>query len=184
MKTWQTFCGVAPEVAIASNTTLGLSPPLLTTGLLLASCVVYATENDLDSRSYRIPIGIQWLWTLILFIGLLFLPESPRYFVKKGNIKKAQATLARVRGQLEDSKYIRQELAEIVANHEYELHIIGTVDSGNLNVVKAQISSICIYIAFFASTWGPEAWVVTGEMFPLPIRGTSSPVLNLLTSNI
>lgn len=38
----------------------------ITIGLLLASCVVYATENQLDSRSYRIPIGIQWLWALIL----------------------------------------------------------------------------------------------------------------------
>jgi MFS family permease len=38
----------------------------LTIGLLLASCVTYATENLLDSRSYRIPIGIQWVWAIIL----------------------------------------------------------------------------------------------------------------------
>jgi len=30
---------------------------------------------------------------------------------------------------------------------------------------------VCIYIAAFASTWGPVAWVVTGEIFPLAIRG-------------
>lgn len=28
----------------------------------------------------------------------------------------------------------------------------------------------CIYIFFFASTWGPLAWVVTGEIFPLQVR--------------
>lgn len=28
----------------------------------------------------------------------------------------------------------------------------------------------CLYIAFFAATWGPAAWVVTGEIYPLPIR--------------
>jgi len=27
-----------------------------------------------------------------------------------------------------------------------------------------------IYIFFFASSWGPVAWVVTGEMFPLKVR--------------
>lgn len=58
-------------------------------------------------------------------IGLLLLPESPRYFVKCGDYSKAQATLARVRGQPESSEYIKQELAEIVANHEYEKNIIG-----------------------------------------------------------
>jgi len=28
----------------------------------------------------------------------------------------------------------------------------------------------CIYIFFFASSWGPVAWVVTGELFPLKVR--------------
>jgi SP family sugar:H+ symporter-like MFS transporter len=53
---------------------------------------------------------------------------------------------------------------------EFIVAIIGTIDGGNANVVKAQISFICIYIFFFASTWGPGAWVVVGEMFSLPIR--------------
>jgi len=38
----------------------------ITLGLLLASCVVYGTENFPDSRSYRIPIAIQWVWALVL----------------------------------------------------------------------------------------------------------------------
>jgi hypothetical protein len=32
------------------------------------------------------------------------------------------------------------------------------------------IAFICLYIFFFATTWGPVAWVVIGEAFPLPIR--------------
>ena len=56
----------------------------ITVGMLLASCVSYATENRTDSASYRIPIAIQFLWAIILAGGLFFLPESPRYFVKKG----------------------------------------------------------------------------------------------------
>lgn len=56
----------------------------ITIGILLANCVVYATQNRLDTGSYRIPIAVQFLWALILGVGLVFLPESPRYFVKKG----------------------------------------------------------------------------------------------------
>lgn len=38
----------------------------ITIGILLANCVVYATENRLDTGSYRIPIGVQFAWALIL----------------------------------------------------------------------------------------------------------------------
>lgn len=50
---------------------------------------------------------------------------------------------------------------------EFICAIIGVTDGSNQNAVKAQIALICIYIFFFASTWGPGAWVVslsvTGE---------------------
>lgn len=96
----------------------------ITIGLMLASCVDYGTQNRTDSGSYRIPIGLQLAWALILAVGLFLLPESPRYFVKKGQLDKAAEVLSRVRGQPQDSDYIQQELAEIVANHEYEMQLI------------------------------------------------------------
>ncbi|KAI2363854.1 hypothetical protein LOY91_005830 [Ophidiomyces ophidiicola] len=252
----------------------------ITVGLLLASCVNYGTQNRTDSGSYRIPIALQMLWALILAIGLFLLPESPRYFVKKNNFDRAKSALASLRGQSVDSEYIQQELAEIIANHEYELQVVphhsyfsswlncfrgsltnpasnlrrtilgislqmmqqwtgvnfifyfgttffqslGTIDDPFLiglittlvnvcstpvsfwaierigrrplliwgacgmficefivaimgvtvgdrpEAVKAMIAFICIYIFFFASTWGPGAWVVIGEIYPLPIR--------------
>lgn len=252
----------------------------ITIGLMLASCVVYATQNRQDSGSYRIPIALQMLWAILLAAGLATLPESPRYYVKRGNLDKAANSLSRLRGQNQDSELIQQELAEIVANHEYELQVIpqgsyfsswancfkgslfksnsnlrltilgtslqmmqqwtgvnfvfyfgtrffedlgtisnpflismittivnvvstpisfyiierlgrrtillwgalgmvicqfivaivGTVDGDNPTAVQAMIAFICIYIFFFATTWGPGAWVVIGEIFPLPVR--------------
>lgn len=96
----------------------------ITIGILLANCVVYATQNRDDTGSYRIPIAIQFLWAIILAIGLFLLPESPRYFVKKGRIDDAAKALASVRGQPIESEYIQDELAEIIANHEYELSVV------------------------------------------------------------
>ncbi|KAH8916777.1 MFS general substrate transporter, partial [Atractiella rhizophila] len=86
----------------------------ITIGILLASCVTYATERRDDSGSYRIPICIQFAWGLILGIGLFFLPDSPRFYVKHGDIEKGREVLARLRGQPADSEYIELELAEIV----------------------------------------------------------------------
>jgi len=55
---------------------------------------------------------------------------------------------------------------------EYIVAIVGvTVSSTNIAGQHVLIAFVCIYIAFFASTWGPIAWVVIGEIFPLNIRG-------------
>ncbi|KAG4439880.1 hypothetical protein IFR05_004656 [Cadophora sp. M221] len=93
----------------------------LTTGLLLAAIVNNATQNRNDSGSYRIPVAIQALWALILAGGLLYLPETPRYYVKKGNEAKAIASLGRLRRLPITSPTLRNELNEIIANHQYEL---------------------------------------------------------------
>jgi MFS family permease len=59
---------------------------------------------------------------------------------------------------------------------QYIVGIIGVTvgqDKGkdtNKAAVSAMIAFICINISMFASTWGPCAWVVIGEIFPLPIR--------------
>jgi sugar porter (SP) family MFS transporter len=270
----------------------------ITIGIMLASIVVYATKGRDDTGSYRIPIAIQFPWAIILGGGLLFLPDSPRYLVKKGNLPAAVNALARVRGQPEDSVYVQTELAEIVANEEYERALIpsttwygswancfkgglwesksnlrrtilgtslqmmqqwtgvnfifyystpflqstGAIEdsflmsliftlvnvcstplsfwtverfgrrsilivgafgmlvcqfivgiigvtvgfnhthpapteanpdatiANNISAVNAQVAFIAIFIFWFASTWGPGAWVVIGEIFPLPIR--------------
>lgn len=257
----------------------------ITIGIFLANCVTYATQNRPDTGAARIPIAVQMLWALILGSGLMLLPESPRFYVKRGKIEAARQTLARLRSQPPESEYVEQELSEIIANHEYELKLIpssswfgswmncfrgslrnpnsnlrrtilgtsmqmmqqwtgvnfifyygtgffknlGTIQNpflislvttlvnvcstpisfwtvehlgrrmiliygaigmcicefivaimgtatANANgvspapVTSAMIAFICIYIFFFASTWGPAAWVVIGEIFPLPIR--------------
>jgi sugar porter (SP) family MFS transporter len=54
---------------------------------------------------------------------------------------------------------------------EYIVAIVGvTVSQDNLAGQRVLIAFVCIYIAFFASTWGPIAWVITGEIFPLQVR--------------
>jgi len=53
---------------------------------------------------------------------------------------------------------------------EFICAIMGVAKGDDPNVVKGQIALICIYIFFFASTWGPGAWVCIGEIFPIPIR--------------
>ncbi|KAH8724824.1 glucose transporter-like protein [Phaeosphaeriaceae sp. PMI808] len=54
---------------------------------------------------------------------------------------------------------------------QYIVAITGTVaGTTDLPSQRASIAFVCIYIFFFASSWGPVAWVVTGELFPLKAR--------------
>jgi MFS family permease len=54
---------------------------------------------------------------------------------------------------------------------QYVVAITGTVaGTTDLSAQRAAIAFVCIYIFFFASSWGPVAWVVTGELFPLKAR--------------
>lgn len=54
---------------------------------------------------------------------------------------------------------------------EFIVAIVGvTIPASNLAGQRVLIAFVCIYIAFFASTWGPIAWVIVGEIFPLQVR--------------
>jgi hypothetical protein len=95
----------------------------ITIGLLLASIVGNATKDRQDTGCYRIPIAVQFAWAIILFSGLLVLPETPRYYIKKGKHAEAARALAKLRRLSIDHPAIEEELAEITANHEYELSL-------------------------------------------------------------
>ncbi|KAK1148908.1 hypothetical protein N8T08_007580 [Aspergillus melleus] len=231
----------------------------ITIGMLIANRMVYGSQDRDDTGSY---------------------PESARYFVKKGKLDDAAKSLSFIREQPVTSEYIRNELAEIVANHEYEslvspekgyinswvvcfkgpitkpssnirrtlvgagiqgmqqlsgmnfifyygttffqqlgtisdpflislvttlvnvvctplafwtierfgrrpllvyggfsmfimqyiIGAVGTAQPDNETAVRGMIAVICFQIFFYATTWGPAAWVVVGETFSLPIR--------------
>ena len=51
---------------------------------------------------------------------------------------------------------------------EYIVAIVGvTTPTTNQSAQKSLVAFVCIYIFFFAASWGPCAWVVTGELYPL-----------------
>ncbi|KAH9978312.1 MFS monosaccharide transporter [Russula compacta] len=54
---------------------------------------------------------------------------------------------------------------------EYFIAIIGSATkASNRSAQSAEVALLCFYIGFFASTWGPITWVITGEIFPLRVR--------------
>ncbi|KAF7532205.1 hypothetical protein G7Z17_g13666 [Cylindrodendrum hubeiense] len=93
----------------------------ITFGLLAASIVNIITSKLKNSSAYRIPLALQLVPALILTAGLLLLPETPRFLVKKGRLEEAGLSLSRLRRLDITHPALVDELQEIVANHRYEL---------------------------------------------------------------
>jgi len=93
----------------------------ITAGLLAASIVNMLTYQLDSAAAYRIPMGLQLTWAVVLALGLLVLPETPRYLVKRGLKDAAALSLSRLRRLDITHPALIEELAEIQANHEYEM---------------------------------------------------------------
>ncbi|KAJ8143086.1 hypothetical protein OXX80_000133 [Metschnikowia pulcherrima] len=243
----------------------------ITIGIFLAAVINQGTHKINSPASYRIPLGIQMAWGLILGVGMFFLPETPRFYISKGQNAKAAVSLARLRKLPQDHPELLEELEDIQAAYEFEtVHgksswsqvftnknkqlkklatgvclqafqqltgvnfifyfgttffnsvgldgfttslatnivnvgstipgILGVEIFGRRKVLltgaagmclsqfivaivgvatdskaanQVLIAFCCIFIAFFAATWGPTAWVVCGEIFPLRTRAKS-----------
>lgn len=92
----------------------------ITWGLLVSSAVSQGTHSRNDASSYRIPIGLQYVWALFLAVGMLFLPESPRYYVLKDELDKAAKSLSFLRSVPITDAGLLEELVEIKATYDYE----------------------------------------------------------------
>lgn len=95
----------------------------ITTGLLLAAVVNIFTQKMTSAPAFRIPLAMQFIWAGILLLGLILLPETPRYLIKRGLRNAAALSLSRLRRLDITHPALVEELAEIEANHEYELSL-------------------------------------------------------------
>lgn len=95
----------------------------ITIGLLIAAIVLNSTKDRNDTGCYRIPVAVQFLFSIILIGGMIILPETPRFLIKKGKNAQAAKSLSRLRRLDVDHPALVEELAEIRANHEYEMSI-------------------------------------------------------------
>src|ERR1700690_4104784 len=95
---------VAP--ADARGWTVSLFQLAITIGILLAYVVDYAFAK---MQGWRWMFGLSVVPAAIFAIGMIFLPESPRWLAKRGYHDRARAILARIR----DTSDVDGELAEI-----------------------------------------------------------------------
>ncbi|WP_409021761.1 sugar porter family MFS transporter [Dellaglioa sp. P0083] len=84
-----------------------LNQLMIMSGILLAYITNYSWQGMY--HGWRVMLAAAAVPALILFIGALFLPESPRFLVKVGKIDQARGVL----GQLRTADKVEEELADI-----------------------------------------------------------------------
>ncbi|KAJ3498038.1 hypothetical protein NLG97_g1433 [Lecanicillium saksenae] len=65
-------------------------------GQLLANGVTAGTSKRTDHWAYSIPFALQWFWILVILPGLMFIPESPWWYVRKNRLGDAETSLRRL----------------------------------------------------------------------------------------
>ena len=95
----------------------------ITIGLLIGQIVLACTETMTGAASYRIPIGLQFVWSTVLAIGLLLLPETPRWLIRVGRWEDAVRAKVKLTGLPANHPTVQAELTEVKANLDHELSL-------------------------------------------------------------
>ncbi|OJD17477.1 hypothetical protein AJ78_02450 [Emergomyces pasteurianus Ep9510] len=93
----------------------------ITLGIFVANCINFGTESRNDSGSWRIPIGITFIWVLILGLGISFFPDSPRYDYRAGRVDTAKKSMMRLYGVPHNHQQLHIELEEIREKYEEDM---------------------------------------------------------------
>ncbi|WP_429971798.1 sugar porter family MFS transporter [Fructilactobacillus sp. Tb1] len=244
---------------------------MVTLGILLAyvSNLVFLNHNLLGIRDWRWMLGSALIPAILLFIGGILLPESPRYLVEKGKVQEARNVLGILRNNQKDNpdqeikdiqkvshqrkgglkelftvarpalvvaigimlfqqlvginaviyflpqvfmkgfnfpassaiwisvgigivNFVVTVLAYLIMDrvNRKTILIFGSLVMGisltalailnfTLSISAAAIPTmllIAVYIFGFAISWGPIAWLLIGEVFPLSVRGIGTAI--------
>ncbi|KAJ5682532.1 hypothetical protein N7462_005697 [Penicillium macrosclerotiorum] len=93
----------------------------ITLGIFVANCINFGTEARTDTGSWRIPMGVTYIWAIILCLGMACFPESPRYDYRHGKVDKAIDTLSKIYGVPRNHRALHIEFDEIKQKYEEEV---------------------------------------------------------------
>ena len=92
-------------------------------GIFISYIVNFGTSRIDSTASWRITMGIGFAWPLILGIGTLFLPESPRFAYRHGRIEEARNVMAKLYGVPTNHRVVAQEMADMKQKLDEELAV-------------------------------------------------------------
>ncbi|KAF8206387.1 general substrate transporter [Mycena galopus ATCC 62051] len=112
-----------PEVR---GSLVALQQLAITFGIMISFWIDYGTNyiggngSTQKEAAWRLPLALQMVPAVILGIGILWMPFSPRWLVNQGRNDEALKVLSFARGVPEDSDLVQIEFLEIKAQYLFE----------------------------------------------------------------
>ncbi|EHY57886.1 high affinity glucose transporter [Exophiala dermatitidis] len=93
----------------------------ITWGILIMFYISYGCSFIDGNAAFRVPWGLQMIPAIILFFGLFFLPESPRWLARNDRWEECHGVLALVHAKGDrNNRFVLRELQEIKDMCEFE----------------------------------------------------------------
>ncbi|KAI0399012.1 general substrate transporter [Xylaria palmicola] len=128
-------------------------------GSIVGSAVTNATKDSLEKSSYQIPLGILFIVPTLLSIGLLFVPESPRYLLYRDETDEARKALETLRGDSLSPGELEVEWVEMVKGIEEEKRTANTI--GPLDMFKGtELRRTLLCYGVIGTQAGSGSWFI------------------------
>lgn len=106
----------------------GLNQTMIVSGMLISYIVDYLLKGLPHQYAWRLMLAAAAIPALILFLGVLRLPESPRFLIHHGNVEEARHVLSMIR----PADQVEAEINEITATASEEAENQRKVSWGTL----------------------------------------------------
>lgn len=147
-------------------------------GQLLGNGVTNGTSSMTDHWSYSLPFAIQWVWIAILVPGLAFVPESPWWLVRRGDLDGARKSLMRLSSSQVD---VDEALQYIVRTDRLEQELehgstyLDCFKKENLRQTEVSTGVYCtqvlsgIYLINYGTYFFEQAGLATADAFNMAV---------------
>ncbi|KAI0842706.1 general substrate transporter [Hypoxylon sp. FL0890] len=100
---------------------IGMQQWAITWGIAIMFFICYGSHFINGAAAFRLPWGLQMIPAILLFFGLMVLPESPRWLAKHDRWEEAKDVLVLVHGKGDPhSQLVAREMAEIKEVVDFE----------------------------------------------------------------
>lgn len=133
-----------PEIR---GTLLVLEELSIVIGIVVAFWITYGTQYIRGTNwSWQLPFLIQIIPGVLLGLGAIFLPFSPRWLASKGRDDEALSSLAKLRQLPDTDPRVRREWIDIIAESKFQKQVLGErhptlVQGGASNSIKLEFAA-------------------------------------------
>lgn len=133
----------------------GINQTMIVSGMLLSYIVAFLLKDLPGTMAWRLMLSLAAVPAVILFIGVLKLPESPRFLIKNNKIAEARNVLGYLRSNKEQ---IESEITQIQETSKEEVKAIQKTSWGTLLIGKYRYLVIAgVGVAAFQQFQGANA---------------------------